>query len=374
MTLNRSYIVAALAVLGIVLWFAVNTRGGAVDVQAETGPTQSVEAVVPRVVVRPSTAQARALSLTTYGRTTPHRRVEVKARTAGPVVSTPVAEGATVAEGTVICRQDTDARQAVVDQARAAVAKAEVDLEATTRLVERGFKSATQLPADRANLDAARAQLRQARTELDNIVMRAPFRGVFDMQMAEVGDYLAPGQPCGLVVELDPLVVEAELGETQVGKIELGQDIAISLATGESVDGVVTFIESQANPQTRTFRIEADVPNPDFALKAGVSATLDLPVGEAEAHRVPAGVLTLNDLGETGVRHLDAGDRVRFSRVEVVDETPDGVWVTGLPTTTRVIVEGQDFASEGTRVEARSESGALLNETSPLAQSRAAGG
>ena len=361
---TRSYIIAGGATLAIVGWFAVNSIGNApdlVDVREDT-----VEAL-PAVVVRQVSAEPHPLVLTTYGRTRAHREVGIKARTAGTVVSTPLREGARVRRGAVVCRQDVDARQAVVDQARAAVAKAEADLRATEALVARGFKSSVSINTDRASLDAARAQLSQAETELGNIVMRAPFAGVFDEQVAELGDYLAPGQTCGTVVELDPLVVEAELTETQVGKIALGQTLPIALASGEAVEGTVSFVESRANPATRTFGIEADVPNADFALKAGVSATVDFVLGEVEATPIPASILSLNDAGETGVRYLDADNSVRFATVETIDETERGIWVTGLPSPTRVIVEGQDFVSTGTRVDARTEGGAVPTRTSPVA-------
>ena len=43
--------------------------------------------------------------------------------------------------------------------------------------------------------------------------IRAPFNGVFDRREAEVGTYLAPGQACGTMIELDPLLIVADLPE-----------------------------------------------------------------------------------------------------------------------------------------------------------------
>jgi multidrug efflux system membrane fusion protein len=296
--------------------------------------------------------------LSQYGRTQPGRRVEVKAKTPGPLAATPIREGARVARGDVICRQETDARQAMVEQARAQLAKAEADLSATQALVDRGFRAPTSLPGDRAAVDAARAQLKSAQIERNNVVLRAPFAGIYEQRMAEVGDYLAPGQPCAAIVELDPLKVEAELTETQVGNVELGQDVEVQLATGQSVMGTVSFLESVANPATRTFEMETTLPNPDYALKAGVSATLSLTTGQTEAVLVPSGILTLDDEGVTGVRYVDGSNTVRFAAIRQVDETPGGLWVTGLPERTRIIVEGQDYVSVGAQVDPVAEGSA----------------
>ena len=354
--ISRSAIFAGVLVLALLAWFALGSRDTGGDIYADVEARETATSALPTVVVRDVRAEERPLEIETYGRTRAHRRVEIKARTAASVAATPIKEGTVVAPGTVICRQDVDAREAQLSQAKAQLAKAEADLRATERLVAEGFRAETSLVRDQAASDSARAQVAQAENELDNIVMRAPFRGVFDMQMAEVGDYLSPGQPCGLLLELDPLVVEAELSETQVGSIDIGQPVSIQLATGERVEGVVTFLESEANSATRTFRMEAELPNPDLNMRAGVSATVELGVGSRLASRVPAGVLTLGEDGETGVRFVDGGNRVRFARVEVLDETPEGMFVTGLPDSARVIVEGQDFVAEGAEVEPVRES------------------
>ena len=354
MRINRSYIIAGVAILLIIGWFALNSFGGD-DGTDETAQPFARQDVLPTVVVRTVATQTRPNIATVYGRTRPNRSVDVKARTAASVTAVPVEEGRYVQKGTLICQQDVDARQAVVDQAKAAVAKAELDLQATERLVARGFKSPNAVAGDRATLDAARAQLRQAQTERGNVVMRAPFAGIFDAKLAEIGDYLAPGQPCGRVVELDPLKVEAELTETQIGGLEVGQTADVALATGQRLEGTVTFIESIANPATRTFRVEATVPNLDLDLKAGVSATVAVKLGEVEAASVPSAVLALDDEGRTGVRYVDATDTVRFAPVTVAGETPDGALVVGLPSPARVIVTGQDYVAEGAKVDVRRE-------------------
>ncbi len=361
MKLNPSYLLAGVAVIAVGVWFAVGSAGNDRDIYEDVKARDAAASeapALPTVVVRSVRSETHPIRLSQYGRTQPGRRVEVKAKTPGPLAATPIREGARVARGDVICRQETDARQAMVEQARAQLAKAEADLSATQALVDRGFRAPTSLPGDRAAVDAARAQLKSAQIERNNVVLRAPFAGIYEQRMAEVGDYLAPGQPCAAIVELDPLKVEAELTETQVGNVELGQDVEVQLATGQSVMGTVSFLESVANPATRTFEMETTLPNPDYALKAGVSATLSLTTGQTEAVLVPSGILTLDDEGVTGVRYVDGSNTVRFAAIRQVDETPGGLWVTGLPERTRIIVEGQDYVSVGAQVDPVAEGSA----------------
>ncbi len=348
MKINASYVISGLAVLLIGLWFLSHVgKEEAVAPEAQ----ESMEKALPKVVYRVVSAQPHDNRYRLYGRTEANREVEVKAETAGLVVSTPTREGQRVTKGQVLCRQDIDARQANVDQARAALASAEFDLRSTTILVEKGYRSKIQLANLQAQVDGARASVKSAEIELDNVNMRAPFSGIFERQIAEVGDFLAPGQSCGLLLELNPLVVVADLSESQLAAIAKGSAASVKLATGEVMQGKVRFIEARANNMTRTFRTEIEVLNPNMDLRAGITATVGLTAGMIDAHLIPGRVMTLDANGEVGVRYLTDDNRVRFALTQTVAENDEGLWVTGLPETARIIIQGQDFVSVGTEVQ-----------------------
>lgn len=350
MNINKSYVFAVGAILAIALWFWYNS--GLKDNKPTPAKT-SIEqtTAIPTVVVESREAEDHQNSFKLYGRTEANREVDVKAETAGLVIATPVSEGKRIKRGTTLCRQDIDARQANLDQARANLEARQFDLQSTQTLVDKGYRSAVQLKSQKAAVDGALASVKQAQIELDNVNMRAPFSGIFDEQMAEVGDYLLPGQACGKLIEMNPLIVTVELTETQVGEIKIGQEAAITLVTGESVMGKIRFIEANANAATRTFRTEIEVPNANYALKGGVTATVAIKAGTVKAQHVPSKILTLDSDGTLGVRYVDYDNRVGFSTVKQIDEDSDGIWVTGLPDSTRIIVQGQDYVSIGTEVE-----------------------
>jgi len=92
------------------------------------------------------------------------------------------------------------------------------------------------------------------------------------------------------------------------------------------------------------------VPNPDGALRAGLSAEVRIPVGEVSAHFVSPALLALDDDGRLGVKTVAGDDRAAFHAVDLVRAETDGVWVTGLPQRVRLITVGQGFARAGERV------------------------
>jgi len=355
MKINKSYLFALGAILAIALWFWYNSGR---ENNSQSPAVTSIEqtAGIPTVVVETRNAEDHQNNFKLYGRTEANREVDVKAKTAGLVIATPIAEGRHIKRGTTLCRQDIDARQANLEQANANLEARQFDLQSTQTLVDKGYRSAVQLKSQQAAVDGALASVKQAQIELDNVNMRAPFSGIFDNQMAELGDYLLPGQACGKLIEMNPLIVTVELTETQVGEVKIGQEAAINLVTGENVTGKVRFIEANANAATRTFRTEIAVPNANYALKGGVTATVGIKAGTVKAQHVPAKILTLDADGTLGVRYVDYNDRVGFATVKQIDEDSDGIWVTGLPDSTRIIVQGQDYVSVGTEVEPKTNS------------------
>ena len=82
----------------------------------------------------------------------------------------------------------------------------------------------------------------------------------------------------------------------------------------------------------------------------GISAELHLPLGRRQAHLVSPAILTLTDRGVVGVMLLEAGDSARFHPVEIIDQTPEGLWLGGLPERITVITVGQEFVTDGQRV------------------------
>ncbi|HHL42450.1 MAG TPA: efflux RND transporter periplasmic adaptor subunit [Hellea balneolensis] len=363
MRIKRSYLIATGISILIVAWFVIGSGKEDKPSQPEA-QTSTQNETLPKVVVRHLYAETHENYLKLHGRTEPVREVSIKAETAGLVVKTPVREGRYVKRGTLLCAQDIDARAAQLDQAKATLRARELEYQAAQKLVDKGFRSPTQAAAALAAFDGAKAAVKQAEIELGNVNMRAPFSGIFEKQIAEIGDYLAPGQACGLLVDLDPLIVAGDVTEKQVSLVKIGQNVEVTLATGEVMNGKVRLVETKANPATRTFRVEVELPNKNRKLKAGVTSTFRLSAGQTKSHFIPASVQTLDDEGKVGVRYVDFENRVHFVPVTTIDENESGIWVKGLPDEIDLIVKGQDYVDEGTIVDPEIDDGSLSDAPS----------
>jgi len=119
------------------------------------------------------------------------------------------------------------------------------------------------------------------------------------------------------------------------------------LVSGEVITGHVRFLARDADPTTRTYRVEITARNPGARVRSGLSAEVTVAAGSGPAHMVPVSALVLDSAGRQGVRYVLADNRVAFAPVSVVEETPAGVWVAGLSGPVRIITVGQSYVSEG---------------------------
>ena len=352
MRLRRSHILSLVVAAIIGAWILSGQIGSD---SAETPSTAIVETdaagEIPRVQARIFHAEIRQTTVVIRGRTEAVRSVQVRAETSSTVAELPVEKGAYVQKGDVICRLALNARDARMAEAEALMRQRWLELDAARKLAARGHRSETQAAAAQAAYDAARAQVKQQEVELSHTRIVAPFDGVLDARPVEVGDYLQVSQPCATIVDLDPFLVVGQVSETEVGLIQEGVVGTAKLVTGEVVEGFVRFVGKTADPATRTFRVELEVENESHFLRSGVTAEIYIPSTETMAHQVPPSILGLDDAGLIGLRILDESNIVHFQRVELLDDGPDGIWVTGLPTSVKLITVGQDFVLPGQQVD-----------------------
>jgi multidrug efflux system membrane fusion protein len=151
------------------------------------------------------------------------------------------------------------------------------------------------------------------------------------------------------MIELNPILVVGDVPETEAGKLRVGAPATAKLLSGEVLIGQVRYVASDADPQTRTYRVEVAAANPRLA-RSGLSAEIRISAGQGPAHLAPVSALVLDTAGRQGVRYVQPGDRVAFSPVTVLEETPQGVWISGLHGTVRLIVVGQSYVGEGQKV------------------------
>jgi multidrug efflux system membrane fusion protein len=348
----------AIALLVAVFGIRALMNGGdsIATVQAETIPTLDKPVSGgqnPRdgmqVVVRRSHAEVRPLYLSLSGRTEAARTVTVKAETTGTITTAPAVEGSVVEKGALLCGLDIQGKGARVREAEVDAAQKLQSLNAAIDLVAKGWASQGRVDTAKSVYEEAQASLDVARSDLAKTQMRAPFRGIFEKRLADAGEFLGPGGSCGVVVELDPVVVITEAAERQAVQIKTDAPAKLKLSDGGEAKGRVRYIAKMADTATRMFRVEVEIANPKNSIPVGRVAEIRIKTGEGDAHKVDPSLLTLDEQGRIGIRYLDVGGVVSFAPADIVDETAEGTWIAGLPRETLIVAEGQEGVKPGLR-------------------------
>ncbi|MBA1147516.1 efflux RND transporter periplasmic adaptor subunit [Ectothiorhodospiraceae bacterium WFHF3C12] len=329
------------------LWMASGYLVGDSQGSMAEGSADEPPSVEPMTVeVRTQTAQRVSRRLEAQGEALANRRVTLRGETSGRVVEIKVERGATVEAGQPLVELAMNDRRARLERARALVAQREADYKAAEQLGRSGFQSESERRQAFAALQSARAELESIQEDIANTTIRAPFAGVVEDRMVELGDYITAGDGVAMLVDKDPLRVRVDIAQQQIRKLERGAEARIELATGDSLTGRVTYISPRASEGTHTFPVDITAANPD-GLPAGVSATVTLPLESEQAHFISPALLALDTDGTLGAKTVTDDGRVRFNPVAIVRTERDGVWVTGLPAQARIITRGQGFVRDG---------------------------
>jgi len=169
-----------------------------------------------------------------------------------------------------------------IDAQRAAVALAESSAEQVA--VRR-----SQVLSNRQQRAAVAAQRAKADVRLAYTEIHAPIAGIVDVRVALPGEVVNPGQPVITLINPDDLWVRADVEETYIDRIKVGDKMKIRLPSGEEVDGEVFYRRVDAGFATqrdvsrtkrdiKTFEIRLKVDNKDRRLAVGMTTYVELPL------------------------------------------------------------------------------------------------
>jgi len=311
-------------------------------------PQDAAPQAVP-VVTLHSVAREVQSGLVLRGTTQAARRIDMRAETSGRVVSPPLPAGTAVTKGQVLCELDAGVLEAQLAEAQAQLANAQAQNNVASRLAESGFGAENSVISASAALEGARARVLSVERILSQLKITAPFAGVLENDSAELGALLQPGGLCATILALDTIKMVGYVPEVDIVNLHVGQTAGARLLSGREVVGKVTFIARSADPLTRTFRLEVSVDNADQSILDGQSAEIGIAYAGEKAHLLPQHVLTLDKNGTLGVR-IDDHNVARFMPVDIVRDSPEGFWLSGLPPEVDVIVTGQEYVTDGSPI------------------------
>ncbi|HYJ78027.1 MAG TPA: efflux RND transporter periplasmic adaptor subunit, partial [Longimicrobiaceae bacterium] len=223
------------------------------------------------------------LAVSAAGQAEAWQKTVVVAQVAGRIATLPVRENDAVGPGRLLMALDAAEYGLAVQEAQANLAQAQAAFREATLLDEEMIPDARVREARHAairatrGVDGAEVRLSRARLDLSRTRVGAPFAGRVASLKVVPGQWVRAGDELMTVVALDPIRVEVQVLESEIGFLAAGRRARVSFAAfPELFTGTVQSINPVVESGTRTARVTVLVPNPQGRILPGMYARVSL--------------------------------------------------------------------------------------------------
>lgn len=348
-----------------------------------TKPENNTNADVT-VPVTVSEAQNESIAAKTVisGKVTPLSEVMIMPKIAGKVSQVPVDMGARVKKGQLLVKIDTADLEINLSAALTGLQNAKLthnqavlnynnaksNYERMQAMFNEGAISQQQLEQAElaynlakdgmnAPVEAnAQNQIDTIRNHIANATMTSPVDGEVATRNIEPGEMAGPSQPVMTVVNIDKILVEGTVAESDIALVKQGQKVTVKVeAAGGNFEGIVKILSPVANSQTKGYPVKIEIDNSGRKLKPGMFAEIELVTKSKEAALViPKEALVTR--GADKILYVVQGGIAIERPVETGIEANDKVEIIkGLSTGEKFVLGGQQSLFDKVKVKVQGE-------------------
>ena len=186
-------------------------------------------------------------------------------------------------------------------------------------------------------------------SEFKKIALYAPFDGILLDNHKIAGELVMPGEKVYELIDLSSLEIYGYINENEILNISTKNEVDVTIL-GEEVQGFIDYVSPISDPETKTFEIVVKVKNKDLRYKDGLSSMISINKGEVLAHKISPSILALGEEGQLGVKVITKGNEVEFKDITIIEDTSEYMLVTGLSEKEKIIIVGQQYVSNGEKV------------------------
>lgn len=279
--------------------------------------------------------------------------VEITAKVTDTVREVNFEDGMEVRAGQILVELTKAEEVALLEEARATLAEAELQYRRIADLVSRGSASRARLDEQTRIRDGAKARVDALEARLADRRIRAPFSGVLGFRQVSPGTLITPGTVIATLDDVDPIKLDFAVPETFLAALKPGLEIEARSPTyeGRLFYGTIRTVDSRVDPATRAVTVRAEVANPDRLLRPGMLLTVEVIRNRQKLLAVPEEALVPIQDRQYVYQVTDDSVAERVP-VEVGRRRPGIVEIAGgLDGGARVVVEGTVRLRPGAEVD-----------------------
>lgn len=196
----------------------------------------------------------------------------------GLLKSIKVVEGQRVKKGDVLAIISDSGLVDQLQQLEIQLTLAKTTYERQNRLWEQKIGSEMQFLQAKTQYLSLEKSIAQMKDQVAKTTITAPFDGIVDHILADVGSSLAPGMtPVVRVINLDEMKVSAQIPEIHLNNIKKAAKVAVNIPVlNKTLPAEINAVGNFINPNNRSFRVEIGLENSIGDLKPNMTVLLNI--------------------------------------------------------------------------------------------------
>ena len=258
-------------------------------------PPEAITSVKAQPVKWPATTSVVGTAVAIHG-------VTVSADLPGKIDKIAFESGKAVHQGDVLVELDTRQERAQLADAEAQRDLAHINYARRKGLVDEGVISRVDYDQAAAEQKSTDAKVGEISATIQRKTIRAPFTGVLGIRQANLGQYMAAGDPIVPLQSLDPIYVNFGVPQQTASLVHVGQSLQITARdqAGAKFAGRVTALNSIVDEATRNIQVQATVANPHGKLRPGMFVEVEVTVGsDRDVIALPASAISYAPFGDS---------------------------------------------------------------------------
>ncbi|WP_354694112.1 efflux RND transporter periplasmic adaptor subunit [Elongatibacter sediminis] len=345
---GTAILLAGLLVSGLLLQGCMPQANGSID---DEDPAEDAAIPVESVRVRNDDVAAFYSGTTTIEA---DQQATVVSQITGVVLKIHAEEGQYVEAGQLLARVEPDRYRLEFERSNATLKRLEMEFQRKQELFNKQLVSAEDFERVSAEYEAQKAQVALARLDLRYTEIRAPLSGYVAERMIREGNLVQLHQPVYRITSYDPLLAVLHVPERELSVLHTGLDVTVRLDAlpGTLFTGTVTRISPVIDPDTGTFRVTAEVDDPNGIVKPGLFGRVDILYDLREDVPVIPRTAVITEDERNHVFVIGEDNSVSRRAVMLGYERNGVIEVTeGVDAGERVVTAGKGSLSEGVKVQ-----------------------
>ena len=254
----------------------INSKIATLEKELGAGKKEENNQVVA-VSVSPLVAQDFKHFVESQGSVVAENTVLVSPQTGGTILSLPVIVGQNVSKGQVIATLDNTILKESMEEVKNQLTLAKTLFDKQKTLWDQQIGTEVQFLSAKANKEALEKRLVTLKAQLALSRVVAPISGTIEIVRQKAGEMASPGMPIVQIVNLGKLKITSKIADTYIGSVRAGDPIVVKFPDiNKEIPARISVVSKMVNPLTRTFDVEAAIPNAGSELKPNQLAVITI--------------------------------------------------------------------------------------------------